>query len=235
MAVMSVGRYTIPELDIDRSAGEMTNHAKPLRSERRRRSSVAALAVALCLGLTACGVGDTGGAGASAGSAMPSGAPSSPSASPSPTSTLSPEEQEAFKQASQTALAFTQTIMDLYTGARTDVNDMYLVATGDFRERVMGNIARGLADGTRTIPAGFQVRLASAEPLKVQLDRKQPRVVVRACVDWIGSTDIKADGTKDPGGRGERDFWVIKVDHLPEPGWAVSRMMVQEDPADREC
>ena len=233
MAVMSVGRYTIPELYIDRSAGEMTNHAKPLRSERRRRSSVAALAVALCLGLTACGVGDTGGAGASAGSVMPSEAPSSSSASPSPTSTLSPEEQEAFEQATETVAAHSQTILDLYSGTRTDVNDMYLVATGDLLQQEMQSIATELARGLKTVPTGVQSSLVSSEPVSFELDRQKPRVVIRACIDERHATDVEPDGTEVPGVREELDYEVLRIN--PAQGWRVSRVTGHADPNDRAC
>lgn len=235
MGSLSGGRYTIPGLDIDGTAGEMTHQALPLLRERRTRGS-AALALALCLGLSGCAAGQSPSAGSSpSAGTLPSEAPSSASASPSPSSTLSPEEQEAFEQATQAALAFSQTIMDLYTGSRTDVNDMYFVATGDFRQRVMTNIAKGLAKGTRTVPLGAEATLVSAKPIKVQLQREQPRVIVRACIDATQATDIEADGTKRPGVREEYDYWVVQVDHLPAPGWAVTRMMGQPAKADRAC
>jgi hypothetical protein len=226
-----------PGTNIDGSAGDMTQQDQLLRA-RLGRGGAVVLTLTLCLGLAACGTGASEGSGATATAgeaASPSDAPGSASATPTPSATLSAKEQEAFEQATQAALAFSQTITDLYSGTRSDVNDMYFVATSEIRERVMNNIARGLSEGTRTVPQGVEVTLIAAKPVKVQLERKQPRVIVRACIDATKATDIEADGTERPGVREELDYWVVKVDHLPEPGWAVTRLMGQPDQADRAC
>ena len=58
-------------------------------------------------------------------------ASASASPSPSPTSTLTAEEQQAFEEATKVVLAYRQTITDLYSGARTNLNDLNEVAAGE--------------------------------------------------------------------------------------------------------
>ncbi len=68
------------------------------------------------------------------------GATASAEVSPSPTSTLSAEEQQAFEEATAVVLAYRQTITDLYSGARTNLNDLNDVATGDLVDQGLTNI-----------------------------------------------------------------------------------------------
>ena len=103
------------------------------------------------------------------------------SASPTPTSTLAPAEQEAFDQATDVVVAYQQTIVDLYTGARTDVNDLNaVVATGDLLDASLKSVSQGLSQGYRMEPANAQVVLISAEPVEHRgLDEDPATVVVR--------------------------------------------------------
>ncbi len=69
------------------------------------------------------------------------------SASASPSSTLTPEEQQAFEEATKVVLAYRQTITDLYSGARTNLNDLNKVAAGELRDKGLKNIQQSLTDG----------------------------------------------------------------------------------------
>ena len=192
----------------------------------------AVVAGALALLLTAC----------SPDSPTPSVSPSttasqpSASASPTPTSTLTPAAQEAFEQATSVALAFRQTGVDLYTGSRTDVNDLNdVVAAGDLLDRELKNASQGLSQGYRSEPAGAQLVLISADPVSIDLDADPPRVVVRACIDATGVTDVAPDGKRTPGVREQLDYTVVSTDYLPAPGWAVLKVTGERDPKDRTC
>lgn len=145
-------------------------------------------------------------AGCSPDSSAPSTSPtptaSQTSAAPTPTSTLAPAEQEAFDQATDVVMAYRQTGVDLYTGARTDVNDLNaVVAIGDLLDRELKNVSQGLTQGYSSEPIGAQVTLVSAEPVSIDLDADPPTVVVRACIDASGVTDVAPDGTRTPGVR----------------------------------
>ncbi len=169
-------------------------------------------------------------------STSPTPTASQTTASPTPTTTLTPAEQEAFDQATDVAVAYQQTIVDLYTGARTDVNDLNdVVATGDLLDASLKNMSQGLSQGYSAEPPGAQIVLVSAEPVSIELDGKPPTVVVRACIDQTGVTIIQPDGSTNPGLRDELDYTVVKTDYLPKPGWAVESMSGDPDPEDRRC
>lgn len=179
-------------------------------------------------------------AGCSPDSSAPSTSPtptaSQTSAAPTPTSTLAPAEQEAFDQATDVVMAYRQTGVDLYTGARTDVNDLNaVVAIGDLLDRELKNVSQGLTQGYSSEPIGAQVTLVSAEPVSIDLDADPPTVVVRACIDASGVTDVAPDGTRTPGVREQLEYTVVTTDYLPAPGWAVLKVTGAKDPKDRKC
>lgn len=157
------------------------------------------------------------------------------SASPTPTSSLTPAQQEAFEQATDVVLAFEQTILDLYTGARSRVNDLDNYATGELLEATRRNVSQGLAQGYRTEPEGAQVALISAEPGRIKLTKDPATIEVRTCVDHTSVTDIAPDGTRTTGNREQLTYSVVKTTHLPDPGWAVSAITGEADAEDRRC
>lgn len=161
----------------------------------------------------------------------------SPTASPSasPTSTLTAAQQEAFEQATDVVMAYRQTVTDLYSGARTRINDLDNYVTGDRLEQARTSVQQSLAKGVRAEPKGVELALVSAEPVKVKLKADPPTVVVRACIDASAVTDIAADGTRSPGVREELDYTVVKTTYLPEPGWAVMDVTGDKNPKDRTC
>ena len=107
-------------------------------------------------------------------SAQPSASPS-----PSPTSTLTAEEQQAFEEATKVVLAYRQTITDLYSGARTNLNDLNEVAAGEQRRAGPARTSsRASARGGVVEPEGAQFVLVSAEPVEVNLDDDPDTVVV---------------------------------------------------------
>jgi hypothetical protein len=189
----------------------------------------AAAAGALALLLAGCSPDSTP-------SASPTPTASQTSVSPTPTSTLAPAEQEALDQATDVVVAYQQTIVDLYTGARTDVNDLNaVVATGDLLDASLKSVSQGLSLGYRMEPANAQVVLVSAEPVGIELEADPVTVVVRACLDQSAITSVSPDGSTKPGVREEVDYTVVKTDYLPAPGWAVESMEGDPDAEDRAC
>ena len=169
--------------------------------------------------------------------ATASGGPGPGSASPSadPTSTLTPEEQKAFEEATEVVLAYRQTITDLYSGARTDLNDLNDVATGDLLDQGLINISKGLAQGGRNEPQGVQLTLVSAELVTASLGTDPERIVVRACIDATDATVIDPTAGTKPGIRELADYTVVRTTFLPRPGWAVERVTGEPMAKDREC
>lgn len=167
-------------------------------------------------------------------SASPSTSPSE-SGSPSPTSTLTAAQQEAFAQATDVVMAYSQTITDLYSGARTRVNDLDNYVTGDLLEAERMAVSQGVSQGKRSEPKGVQLTLVSAEPVKVSLKADQPTVLLWACIDGTKVTGIDADGTRLPGKRERAQYQVVKTTYLPDPGWAVQAVKAAKDPEDRAC
>lgn len=166
-------------------------------------------------------------------SATTSPPPHSPS--PTATSTLSADQQEAFAQATDTVMAYRQTITDLYSGARTRINDLDNYATGDLLDRGRTQISLGVRKGIRSEPKGAQLTLVTAEPSKVALKADPPTVVLWVCIDFTAVTDVHADGSRHPGGREELQYTVVKTDYLPDPGWAVADVKGAKQPEDRAC
>jgi hypothetical protein len=132
-------------------------------------------------------------------------------------------------------MAYRQTITDLYSGARTRINDLDNYVTGEKLERERVNVQLGLSSGRRSEPKGGQLRLVSAEPIKVKLNADPPTVLVRVCIDATPLTGIAPDGEREPGVREELDYRLVKTTYLPEPGWAVTEVTGDKDPEDRTC
>lgn len=172
----------------------------------------------------------------SSSASAPATASASTTASPSPTSTLSAAQQQAFDEAAQVVMAYRQTVTDLYSGARTRLNDLNDVATGEETlDQGLKNISLSLREGWRSEPKGAQLVLVSAEPVKVSLKKDPPTVIVRACIDASAATGISPKGERTQGAREELDYTVVKTTYLPDPGWAVSRVTSDKAKDDRKC
>jgi hypothetical protein len=174
--------------------------------------------------LAGCSTSDPTGAGSTGTPSDSAPARPSASASRSPTSTLTAEEQQAFTEATEAVLAYRQTITDLYSGARTNLNDLNDVAAGDLRDQGLQNIQQSLGDGWRYEPAGAVIRLSSSEPVEVRLGKEPQSVVMRACIDTTHLTGVDPEGKRTPGVREELQYAVTRMAYLPEPGWAVTRV-----------
>ncbi len=208
----------------------------------RRTMSMTALALGVGSGmlLAGCSVGSDPGPDESPGE-VPSTSASAPSvspsgsASPSPSSTLTAAQQQAFEEATEVVMAYRQTLVDLYSGARTGINDLDNYVTGGFLETERNGVSQNLAKGIRSEPQGAQLVLVSAEPEKVSLETDPNSVVLWACIDGTGLTGIDAQGNRTPGVRGEAQYRVIQTTYLPDPGWAVAEVKAARDPKDRAC
>ena len=166
-------------------------------------------------------------------------AEASPSASspatPSATSTLTAEEQQAFEEATEVVLAYRQTLVDIYSGASLNLNDLNEVATGDLLQRNLAKAQMDLGEGKRSEPTGVQLALISAEPVRIELDGEPDEVTVRACIDGTMVTSVDAAGIQTSGVRELAEYSLIRTTYLPAPGWAVTRTRVSENPEDRKC
>jgi hypothetical protein len=197
------------------------------------------LAAALAAGvlLTGCSTSDpTAGTGSTGNPSSSALASPSASGSASPTSTLTAEEQQAFTEATEVVLAYRQTITDLYSGARTNLNDLNDVAAGELLDQGLQNIQQSLSDGWRREPQGVELVLVSASPLDFELAGNPNTVVVRACIDATEVTIVDPAGTRSSGIREELDYTVTRTSYLPDPGWVVTRVTTgNDDPKARQC
>ena len=134
-------------------------------------------------------------------------------------------------------LAYRQTITDLYSGARTNLNDLNDVATGDeVLDQGLLNIQRSLNEGWRVEPSGVEISIVYADPVAVGLADDPASVMVRVCVDATSVTEVDPDGKRAVGVREELDYTLTRTSYLPDPGWAVSRVSTTfDEPDDRRC
>ena len=185
--------------------------------------------------LTGCS-GDPAASPATSPSAVPStSASANAGGPPSPSSTLSAAEQQAFEEATEVVLAYRQTITDLYSGARTNLNDLNLVAAGELRDKGLTNVQQGLGEGWISEPSGAQLELVWARPISVDLTANPNIVIVSACLDASSVVDVSPDGSRDVGAREKADYEVTRTAYLPEPGWAVTGVSGAASPEDRQC
>lgn len=164
-------------------------------------------------------------------------APNSSTPTPSASSTLTAAQQQAFDDATDAVMAFRQTWVDLYTGARTNLNDLHTVlAEGDLLDASLKTVQQDLNSGVSSSPKGAQITLVSAEPVSIKLKKDPPTVVVRACIDATNvMTKLAEDASPHEGSREEATYTVVKTTYLPAPGWAVQEMRGQADPEKRRC
>ena len=158
-----------------------------------------------------------------------------PSAPPSPTSSLSAAEQQAFEEATDVVLAYRQTITDLYSGARTDLNDLNLVAAGELRDKGLTNVQQSLGEGWTSEPSGALLELVWATPISVDLTANPNVVIVSACLDASSVVDVSPDGSRDVGAREKANYEVTRTAYLPDPGWAVTGVRGAASQEDRRC
>jgi len=209
----------------------------------RTRAGAVALACVLLAGLVSgcSGGADPDQSGGSAGSSPTAAGPATPSP-PAPTASataapddgLTAEERVAFEEATEVVLAYRQTIADLYSGARTDLNDLDKVATGDLLDRGLRNIQQGLSQGYRSEPMGVQLVLVSAEPVSVDLGADPPTVVVSACIDATAVMDVDPSGNVAQGLREVSDYHLQMLGGS-EVGWYVAKETAARLPEDRRC
>jgi hypothetical protein len=140
---------------------------------------------------------------------------------------LTDAEAQAFREATEVVVAYRQTVVDLLSGARTDLNDLNLVVTGSLLQDDLKNMQAGLTAGRKAEP-GARVVLVSAQPVQIELE-EEDRARVRACIDLTGITFTQPDGSTNQGSRGQADYVLVRTDYLPSPGWAVNTIKINEE------
>jgi hypothetical protein len=189
-----------------------------------------ALAGALCAGLLLAGcsgdpqpVDSSSTPSASAtGRAQPSG-----STSPAPTSTLTAEEQQAFEEATEAVRAYAQTFYNILSDPTPTLNDLNAVAAQPQLALDLKSLQGILSAGEITFDKTGPVFVAAAEPTYVNLEGDPPTIVVVACVDRSANSGTEA-GDPWTGRRQQSRYQVVKTDYLPQPGWAVAKVLPPE-------
>ena len=194
-----------------------------MRDRRTGQSAGAALLVG-ALALTGCSP-DRGQAGVPSTDATASASTHASSAAATPTSSpsrsLTAEEQEAVKAATAVVLAYRQTIIDLYSGTRTNLNDLNKYATGDLLDADLRNVQHGLRDGW-TAKANGPVVVAEAEVLSADLERRIPQMRLRVCIDLTSIEFDDPEGTHRLGTRGQADYILVGAAGNSTATWRVA-------------
>lgn len=200
-----------------------------MRDRRTGQLAGAALLVG-ALALTGCSP-DRGQAGVPSSDATASASTHASSAAATPTSSpsrsLTAEEQEAVKAATAVVLAYRQTIIDLYSGTRTNLNDLNKYATGDLLDADLRNVQHGLRDGAGAESAG-PVRMSETEVVSVNLANDQVRI--RTCVDLSSVEFTEPNGSRSRGTTGRADYVLSRTGN-PGSSWRVARMLVNDQAA----
>jgi hypothetical protein len=154
----------------------------------------------------------------------PTSASTSPTASPTPTSTLSAAEQKAVDHAAAAVLAYEQTIVDVLADPEPYLNAINNVAAQPQLEIELLNLQQLVAAGETVIQLSGPVTIASVEPIKVNLKGDPPTVTLLVCVDST-ATSGTYKGEPWTGPRQLTQYRVIKTTYLPDPGWAVAKVL----------
>ena len=151
-------------------------------------------------------------------------ATASASASASPTSTLSAAKQRAVEQAAEAVRAYEQTIVDVLADPEPYLNSMNDVAAQPQLEIELRNLQQLVVAGETVIQSSGPVAIASVDPVKVDIKGDPPTVTLLVCVDST-ATSGTYKGKPWTGPRQLTQYRVIKTTYLPDPGWAVSKVL----------
>ena len=107
------------------------------------------------------------------------------------------------------------------------LNDLNNVATQpqlDLDLRSLQDAVVAIAQGKLVIEDTGPVTLASVEPVKVDLKGEPPTVTLEVCVDKTGTRSTYEDKPVT-GSRQLIRYRVVKTTYLPDPGWAVAKVL----------
>ena len=151
-------------------------------------------------------------------------ASASPTASPSPTSTLPLAKQKAVDQATAVILAYDQLMTDLLADPDPNLNDLNDLVTDPQLDIDLLNRRMLIGARETVIESTGPVTIASVDPVKIDLKGDPPTVTLLVCVD---SSAVSGTYKDEPftGSRQEMRYRVVKTTYLPDPGWAVARLM----------
>lgn len=148
---------------------------------------------------------------------------------------MSHAERTAYDDATDAVAAYLQTVADLFTGKRTSLDDLAVVAVDPELSGAQRSIAQARALGHRSEPVGATVTFVWAAPYSIDLSGQPPTVVLRACVDATDLTAVSPAGQRQTGRRELLEYRVVQEDSVPRNGWAVSEVNQLQMARDRAC
>jgi hypothetical protein len=151
-------------------------------------------------------------------------ASTSPTASVSPSSTLSAAKQQAVDQATDVILAYEQMFYDLLADPEPYLNKINDVTAQPQLDIDLRNLQQIVVAGKTIVESSGPVTIASVEPIKVDLKGDPPTVTLLVCVDRTATSGTE-DGKSWTGPREQAQYRVVKTTYLPDPGWAVSKVL----------
>jgi hypothetical protein len=151
-------------------------------------------------------------------------ASTSPTASVSPSSTLSPAKQQAVYEATAVVLARSQMFYDLIADPEPYLNQINDVVADPQLDLDLLNLQQLVDAKEMVIESTGPVTIASVTPVKVDLEGAPPTVTLEVCVDET-ATSGTYKGEPMTGPRQLARYRVVKTTYLPDPGWAVSKVL----------
>jgi len=151
-------------------------------------------------------------------------ASASTSSSPSPTSPLSAAKQQAVDEATAVILAREQLLTDLLADPTPRLNDLNDLVTDPQLDLDLNSTREFILARETVMASAGPITIASVEPVKIDLKGDPPTVTLLVCVD---SSAVSGTYQGEPftGSRQEGLYRVVKTTYLPDPGWAVAKLL----------
>ncbi|MGB8020605.1 MAG: hypothetical protein WCF04_05210 [Candidatus Nanopelagicales bacterium] len=182
------------------------------------------LAAATAAGVLLTGCTSDPGPATSSSSSPSQSASATASVSPTPTSTLNAAKQQALDEATEAVRAHEQKIYDILADPEPRLDDMNTVAVQPQLDLDLRSLQQIVVAGKTTVETTGPVVVVSSEPVKFDLKGDPPTVTLVACVDRSANSGTE-DGKPWTGLRQESEFRVVKTTFLPDPGWAVAKVL----------
>jgi hypothetical protein len=184
--------------------------------------TLAATAAAVGLLLTGCTSDPAPTTSGTPSASATASASASPSASA--TSTLSAAQQQAVDEVTAVVLAREQMFYDLLADPEPYLNQINDVTAQPQLDIDLRNLQQIVVAGKTVIESTGPVSIASVKPIKVDLKGDPPTVTLLVCVDKTAASGTD-DGKAWTGPREEAQYRVIKTTYLPDPGWALAKVL----------
>lgn len=113
--------------------------------------------------------------------------------------------------------------LDIFAGSGVELDDLHKVAAQPQLDQDLRGFQRALVAGDRVTETG-PVVIADFDVVKLRLHDEPPTVTLLICVDRSQAAGLHA-GEPWRGSRYAMRYRVTQTGYLPEPGWAVTKVL----------